>query len=171
MKCGTSQGPGGHKCGPSEIQQVKECSTQSRDMLGLHETSQGPGVQKCGPTPPQTFDELCVLQASESEESASTEVDAHECRRGELAGVGGRCTGNRSSPEQTLEPAAELETDDEVELEVAKNENTKRPRISEAEASRQRECEHFYIGDEEVIHTHYRVHGKSEPGWLLKRKR
>jgi len=29
----------------------------------------------------------------------------HECLRGELAGVGGRCTGNRSSPEQALKPA------------------------------------------------------------------
>ena len=36
---------------------------------------------------------------------------------------------------------------------------------------RQRECEHYYIGDEDTIHTHYRVRGESEPGRLLKRKK
>ena len=69
----------------------------------------------------------------------------HECLRGGFAGVGGRCTGNRSSPEQALKPAA-------------------------AGTNRQQECEHFYIGDEGAIVTRYRVRGKSKSERLFKRK-
>ena len=142
------------------------------DGTKLCETSQGPGVHKCGLTFPQMSDEQCELHVAEREDSASMGMVAHECQRGELAGVGGRCTGNRSSPKQTLEAADEFRMDRDIELETAdQNESSKRLKNSEAGAGRHRECEHFFIGVEETIPTHYRVRGKSEPGRLLKRKR
>ena len=80
----------------------------------------------------------------------------HECLRGELAGIGGRCTGNRSSPEQALKPA------------VAGS--SVRPKTGKAGTNRQQECEHFYIGDEVAIVTRYRVRGKSKSERLFKRR-
>ena len=53
-------------------------------------------------------------------EFAVKQIAANECLLGELAGVGGRCTGNRSSPMEALNMAAELKADREIELEAVK---------------------------------------------------